>query len=703
MILIFPQVDTSKYLRPFFKLIFKLIKNHGTIYTIKYLKRCRLHCTRYICGQPLFTNTMMIGIDKEGWPKVLSFLKPLVDGNISSLKYLFTILNFTRSWDLNSNEWNKIKPDYKSITDSSKMKLTIPSGVINQFVKEFRLKSDHPSFEKTKDVYLSTKAGPNGPATLSCQEDLLNFDYPMMDKILKITDDNGRDFFCKNYSDAFNKGIIPSKVKTLGKISFVKDPECKLRIIAISDYYSQLFLKPIHNIIMNKLNNIKMDRTFTQSPFNNWNLNNGEKFWSLDLSSATDRFPVELQKRLLARIFHMELAQSWQSILNSRWFSTPEGNMLKYSTGQPMGTYSSWSVFTLTHHLVVYYCAHLCGLKNFDQYMILGDDIVIKNDAVAEAYIRVIKGLGVELSLQKTHVSEDTYEFAKRWIQPKKSREITGLPLGGLLRNFNNPYIIFTILYDYFKIKNNYLPSRTDSLVELVKRIYSGMLMKNNKYFSLNIKTITSLKNFSLMLDIIFGYYSYDKLRNLFAMNITNENYMIPDERTILNELKRILSKGLTSRILQMNSAILNTPKLLLDKFNPETQEDYNKLQFNPIFLSIYNTISRFRNIKLEDLDDLHNISKEICDLNIESIFNKDRNKIQSLIEIGKILKDGFKLENQVTEVYYGSATITDSYTMSGIGKILINNLQTVELDQVVKGTYIKPQSMADMWANFKM
>jgi len=149
------------------------------------------------------------------------------------------------------------------------MKLIIPSGVINQFVKEFRLKSDHPSFEKTKDVYLSTKAGPNGPAALSCQEDLLNFDYPMMDKILKITDDNGRDFFCKNYSDAFNKGITPSKVKTLGKISFVKDPECKLRLIAISDYYSQLFLKPIHNIIMNKLHNIKMDRTFTQSPFNN--------------------------------------------------------------------------------------------------------------------------------------------------------------------------------------------------------------------------------------------------------------------------------------------------------------------------------------------------------------------------------------------------------------------------------------------------
>jgi hypothetical protein len=152
----------------------------------------------------------------------------------------------------------------------------IPSGYINKFVKEFRLKSPHPEFDKMKDVYLSTKAGPSGPATLSSQNDLLNFDYPMMDKILKITTSEGGDFFCKNYSEAFSKNIKP-KLKTLGKISFVKDPECKLRIIAISDYFTQLYLKPIHTIIMKKLHNIDMDRTYTQSPFNKWEINN-EKF-----------------------------------------------------------------------------------------------------------------------------------------------------------------------------------------------------------------------------------------------------------------------------------------------------------------------------------------------------------------------------------------------------------------------------------------
>jgi hypothetical protein len=641
---------------------------------------------------------MMIGIDKEGWPKVFSFLKPLVDGNLQSLKYLFTILNFTRSWDLTDKEWRKIKPDYKSITDNSSMSHIIPSGYINKFVKEFRLKSPTPGFDKMKDVYLSTKAGPSGPATLSSQNDLLNFSYPMMDNILKITTSEGGDFFCKNYSEAFNNNIKP-KLKTLGKISFVKDPECKLRIIAISDYFSQLYLKPIHTIIMKKLHNFEMDRTYTQSPFKEWEINN-EKFWSLDLSSATDRFPVELQKRLLARIFHMELAQSWQSILNSRSFTTPEGYELKYTTGQPMGTYSSWSVFTLTHHLVVYYCAQLCGYKNFNQYIILGDDIVIKNDKVAKKYIEIIKGLGVELSEQKTHVSKNTYEFAKRWIQWDKNREITGLPLGGILRNINNPNIVFTILYDYFKIKNNFNPSGTNSLVELVICLYHKLLIKNNKYYKLSNKMIKSLKNFSLLLDVVFGYYSYDNLRKLFSLNITNENYMIPDERTILLELKRILSKGLSTRILQMNLKIISSPKVLLEKF---TVSDKNDLRFNPVFLAIYNTITKFKNIEIEDLNDLHNISKEICDINIDNIFNKDRNKIQSLIEIGKILVDGFKLVNNTHEVYYGSSTLEDSYTLNGIGSILKKNLSTLELDQIVQGTYVEKQSYASMWENFKM
>jgi len=46
-------------------------------------------------------------------------------------------------------------------------------------------------------------------------------------------------------------------------------------------------------------------------------------------------------------------------------------------------------------------------------------------------YIKWCNRLGIEISLNKTHVSNDTYEFAKRWF--KGGREITGLPTRGII------------------------------------------------------------------------------------------------------------------------------------------------------------------------------------------------------------------------------------------------------------------------------
>jgi len=71
-------------------------------------------------------------------------------------------------------------------------------------------------------------------------------------------------------------------------------------------------------------------------------------------------------------------------------------------------------MFTLSHHCLVQYAAHLCGKYPFNDYILLGDDIVIANDMVAEQYIKLILDLGVEISPTKSHVSETTYEFAKR-------------------------------------------------------------------------------------------------------------------------------------------------------------------------------------------------------------------------------------------------------------------------------------------------
>jgi hypothetical protein len=91
-----------------------------------------------------------------------------------------------------------------------------------------------------------------------------------------------------------------------------------------------------------------------------------------------------------------------------------EGKSYYYSVGQPMGAYSSWAAFTITHHLVVHWSAYLEGYLDFTDYILLGDDIVIKNNKVARRYKSIMNKLGVDISDAKSHVSKDTYEFAKR-------------------------------------------------------------------------------------------------------------------------------------------------------------------------------------------------------------------------------------------------------------------------------------------------
>lgn len=125
---------------------------------------------------------------------------------------------------------------------------------------------------------------------------------------------------------------------------------------------------------------------------------------------------------------------------------------VKYSVGQPMGALSSWAIMALTHHIIVQYSSLLVGVYPFKDYILLGDDIVINNDKVAQSYREVMTSLGVELSEHKTHVSDDTYEFAKRWFY--QGYEITGLPLTGFIDNFNNPILMVSQILDQIRKGN---------------------------------------------------------------------------------------------------------------------------------------------------------------------------------------------------------------------------------------------------------
>lgn len=124
----------------------------------------------------------------------------------------------------------------------------------------------------------------------------------------------------------------------------------------------------------------------------------GKMKYSFDLSAATDRYPIELQMFVLSQMVDKEYSESWGFIKKGLPFklrskilrdSNPEliNEGVSYNAGQPMGAYSSWAVFALTHHLIVQSCAMDLGLPGrFKDYFLLGDDILIFDERVAKRY-----------------------------------------------------------------------------------------------------------------------------------------------------------------------------------------------------------------------------------------------------------------------------------------------------------------------------
>jgi len=79
---------------------------------------------------------------------------------------------------------------------------------------------------------------------------------------------------------------------------------------------------------------------------------------------------------------------------------------IKYSVGTPMGAYSSWASSALAHHYMIYeVCRDLGKDWRTCPYSLLGDDIVICDEQVAEGYKSYCHRLGVTFSSLKTHES----------------------------------------------------------------------------------------------------------------------------------------------------------------------------------------------------------------------------------------------------------------------------------------------------------
>lgn len=222
------------------------------------------------------------------------------------------------------------------------------------------------------------------------------------------------------------------KAGASGRLSFKDEPGGKVRVFAIVDYWTQCALKPLHDKVMSLLEEIPQDGTFDQGkPIERLlkKMPKGMSLWSLDLSAATDRCPLVIQQLVVGMMFGEDYATAWGRLLVGRPYRVPrQRKRVKYGRGQPMGAYSSWAVFSLTHHMILQCAAWLSGYSGwYPHYALLGDDIVIGGQKVADKYRAICKWLDMPIGIAKSLASKSkTCEFAKRVYL--EGQDVSGFP-----------------------------------------------------------------------------------------------------------------------------------------------------------------------------------------------------------------------------------------------------------------------------------
>jgi hypothetical protein len=593
----------------------------GIKYAINYMKVARLHVTRYICGKPLKTNKSLVSLTKDYFPKRFLYLKEYVDNpqNSKDLRGILTLFYYTRSVSPTAQEQKKLKPSFDTITKQNHKKFyTIPSWFVKSFVSKYKLSSNVPEYSNELH-YISSKSSPYGKATLNSTYGLFsmsNVHHNILNYWINLI---GEDRYMKMFGNLIkslweDNRLFSYKTESghCGKLSIIKDPELKLRVIAMVDYNSQVLLKPIHENLLNLLRKFPSDRTFTQNPFNDWKKDYNH-FHSLDLSAATDRFPIHLQEKLISYMYNNKMfAESWKNILVKRSYGF-EGKSYYYSVGQPMGAYSSWAAFTITHHLVVHWSAYLEGYLDFKDYILLGDDIVIKNNKVARRYKSIMNKLGVEISEAKSHVSKDTYEFAKRWI--RKGIEISPLPLKGILNNINNPQVVLQQLMNY--IIRSRMPINC-SVMELIEELYNKVKINGRFFTKSSINQLCYKFYYSYKYSL--GLASNEEMR-IFFMRYLPEHIPVPRSELIPDFIRELLIGSLSSEVEKLSTSASQTFKKFIDYYKSKKLGDIGMLRYHPFTHALYHQLNRKYKI-LQDSEKLSNtdLIDNIVHMRIEEV-----------------------------------------------------------------------------------
>jgi len=345
-------IFTAKALKKDLKVLIKRIdilwEKSGSNFTFLYLKEVFRLLIRFLSGSPETTdcikpNTILVKRDSSGLPTLipLSLRELIRKKRESKVQMLLTLLSVFRVMP------SVQKPKFSTITapftgtsevlDDGELKLAIRDLGVRLRIKDHSLiKLESAGPHGRKSAWCSNAdlvALVQHPKTFNSWKRVMRLSWTGYLIMLWVT---VLGWIARPFA------LVNDKL-TLGRTAVVLDQAGKGRLVAITNYWIQLALKPLHKSVFAFLHTISdLDGTFDQSKPLDILLQKDDwvnKFSCFDLSAATDRLPVKLQAQILNSL-QENLGNLWLDLLDIEWVY--KNYKFKYTVGQPMGAYSSW-------------------------------------------------------------------------------------------------------------------------------------------------------------------------------------------------------------------------------------------------------------------------------------------------------------------------------------------------------------------------
>ena len=210
---------------------------------------------------------------------------------------------------------------------------------------------------------------------------------------------------------------VPMEIQqSIGNISLIQEAGFKLRCVGNPRMVYQLALMPLKDSIMDYLKyNVTTDYTFDQRAavpvIQGW-MKNGQKIYSVDLSDATNAFPLDFQLQVLHKIgCNKDDLDLFERVSKRPWYVPHLKTSMRFEKGQPLGLGPSFGSFALAHNVLLHNLSLGLNLEA-KQFCVLGDDVCIGDENLNRVYREVLLSLGCPVSESKTLESKVLATFA---------------------------------------------------------------------------------------------------------------------------------------------------------------------------------------------------------------------------------------------------------------------------------------------------